>query len=108
MGAHEALPALSSSSAGDLSRNSVEIEQTKFFYSSTLCQGGAPQRGTGVSPWALSEAEACPSADLQTRLAAWTALWLLLLHMMPQEPLRSSSGHHENQEFSSVQSLSRV
>ena len=27
---------------------------------------------------------------------------------MPQEPLRSSSGHHENQEFSSVQSLSRV
>ena len=64
------LLALGSSGAGGLSRSSVEIEQTKFFYSSTLCHGGTPQRGTWVSLWALSEAGACPPAALPTRLAA--------------------------------------
>lgn len=74
MGAHQALLlSLGSSSAGGLSRNSVEIEQAKFFYSSTLCHGGGPQRGTWVSLWALSEAGACPPLALPTRLAAWTA-----------------------------------
>ena len=97
MGAHQALLSLGSSAL-----ETVEIEQAKFFYSSTLCHGGAPQRGTWVSLWALSEAGACPPLALPIHLAAWTALWLLLLHMIPWELLRSSSGHPESQEFSSV------
>ncbi|CAI9167090.1 unnamed protein product [Rangifer tarandus platyrhynchus] len=67
---HGGPPGTPSISGQFYTRNSVEIEQAKFFYSSTLCHGGAPQRGTWVSLWALSEAGACPSLALPTRLAA--------------------------------------